>query len=153
MAVVMNCLDESQTIRVGGNDFYFKPREIKYFYQEKLAYIIANERKEYGFIGLPEELADKEAREAPAAKALIEDLRKKGVEAFCTKLRNQIYNLQVSLKKDLDMSNLKMDPRVLASKGDLQAMELLLKYQSKHEDADQERINKIKDLEKKLQEK
>jgi hypothetical protein len=150
MAVVMNCLDEEQTAVVGGAHFTFKPRQIKHIYQESIAGLLTSEKKEYGFVSLPEEILDKEFADSPAGKAILEAKRKEGVDAFCKKLRSQLYNLNVSLKQDLDKSNLKVDPRVFASEGDIKAMELLAKYQSRKEDEDQKKVDRIKELEKVL---
>jgi hypothetical protein len=150
MAVVMNCLDEEQTAVVGGSHFTFKPKQIKQIYQEHIASLLTGDKKEYGFVALPEECLDREFVDSAAGKALIDAKRKEGVDAFCKKLRAQLYNLNVSLKQDLDKANLKVDPRVFASEGDIKAMELLAKYQLRKEDEDQKKVDRIKELEKAL---
>ena len=53
-------------------------------------------------------------------------------------------------EQDLDKANIKSDVRTWYSKGDLKNMTQLLKYQSKHMDESQERVNQIKEIEKKL---
>lgn len=150
MGVVMNCLDEENKVVVGGEHFHFKPNQIKYFYNNAISSSLLRIYQEHGFIELPEGLQEKEMQESEEGKKIIAEARKEGIERYCDKLRGQIYNLQVSLKRDLDQKNYKVDPRVYASKGDIKAMEQLVKYQSKNEDATQRQVEYLKDLEKKL---
>lgn len=155
----MNALDEDNKVVVGGNTFTFRPKQIKEIYQTDIAHIITRHKAEFGFVGLPDDLTyiahvkpenfDKQVPEEH--KALIEEARKSGVEAYCRRLRQLVYNMQVSLKQDLEKANIKADPKVFASDGDLRNLEQLVKYQAKREDIEQKRIDKLKELEKHLE--
>lgn len=152
----MNSLDEDQTIVVWGKHFTFKPRQIKAIHSDEVASFILRERKEFGFIEIPKLVTLEEGTvdkydESPEGKALIEEKRKEGIEEYCRRLRRVVYNLQVSLKKDLAIKNIQMDPLTMATDEDVKHMELLVKYQAKKEDAAQVRIDRAKKLEKLLE--
>lgn len=154
MKFVMNCLDEEQTIVVGGKHFHFKANQIKQFYQDTFANIILREKAEYGFVEIPLVGAgteDDNSGVASTDKVLIDAKRKEGIENYCNRLRNLVYNAQVSLQKDLDIKGIKISYQAIASDGDLKNMEKLAKYQSKREDANQVRVDRIKQLEKQLE--
>lgn len=156
MHFIMNALDEEQTIIVWGKHFTFKPRQIKAMHNDEVASFILRERRELGFVEIPKMSTEEEGLvdkydESPEGKALIEEKRKQGIEEYCSRLRRIVYNLQVSLKKDLAIKNMAIDPMQLASDGDVRHMEQLLKYQTKKEDALQTRIEKAKKLEKLLE--
>lgn len=158
MGVVLNSLDKEQTVVVGGNHFHFKANEIKYFHNNSISNFLTLDRADHGFMGLPDEMvhlaqSKPEILEkiiTPEDKEIIKEKKATGIENYCKKLRAQVYNLQVSLLKDLRKANDPTDPRIHASKGDVQAMEELVKYQSKNQDADELRLDKIKKLEAEL---
>lgn len=150
MAIVMNALDKEQTMVIGGNHFSFKPNQIKVIYNNDIAKFLTGQRAEYGFVPLPDEFEDKAIQESEEGKAAILEARKQGIEAYCRKLREQIFNLKVSLQRDLDQKNFKVDARVFASNGDLDALEELAKYNIAGEDAEQKKIDRIKQLEEKI---
>lgn len=159
MPAIMNALDEAQTVTVGGNTFHFAPRQVKAFYNNDIASVITRIKGEFGFIELPAELEyiahlkpeQQKNGVAPEHKEILESKRKEGVEAYCRRLRGLIYNAQVSLRKDLEMANIKADPRTFASEGDVKNMEQLVKYQTSKNDETQVRVDKLKELEKKLE--
>lgn len=150
MAMILNALDRDNQVTVGGNTFTFKPRQIKHFYQTSIANLIAREKSEFGFVALPEEFEDLEYRNSPEAKQIIESKTKEGVENYCRRLRQLIYNEQVSLKRDIEVSGSKEDHRIHLTDGMVQNMEELAKYQSQKSDAEQRRLDKIKQLEKSI---
>lgn len=149
----MNTLDEAQDIVVGGKHFHFKPRQIKQFHQDTFANFILREKSELGFVEIPTIIDehDDSAGTHSTEVSLIEAKRKEGIENYCNRLRRLVYNAQVSLQKDIDMSGRKVHYSVESSKGDLKNMENLLKYQTKKEDASQLQVEKIKQLEKQLE--
>jgi len=153
MPLIMNCLDEPNTAVVGGNYFTFKAGQIKPIHQEGIARIISQNKRDDGFVELPDELDGTEYpdwAQTPEGKALIAQKKREGIETHCAHLRQVVYNLQVSLKQDLEKQNIKADPRVFASKGEIAALEKLVKYQDKEQDQDQLRIDRVKELEKKM---
>lgn len=159
MSLIMNTLEDEQTVVVGGSHFHFKPKQIKHFYQQDIARTLLRNNQELGFVELPDDLEylchlppGKSVKETilPEHQAIIDERTTQGVDAYCRHLRALVYNAQVSLKQDLDKANIKSDVRTWYSKGDLKNMTQLLKYQSKHMDESQERVNQIKEIEKKL---
>lgn len=153
MKFVMNSLDEEQTILAHGKHFFFKARQVKPFYSDAIGAFILKERAELGMIEVPAIVNDDEGAVEDYVKdpKVLEERRKAGVEAYCVHLRKVLYNLQVSLRKDLDSKNMKMDVRTLATSGDLNHMEKLVKYQTRKEDAEQVKVDRIKQLEKALE--
>lgn len=147
----MNALPEEQVVTIHGAVFTFKPLQIKNMTESK-AHFLCTDRREEGFVGLPDSIDDPDFKSSPEGKALIEAKRKEGVENHVAKLRQVIYNMQVSLRQDLEKANIKADPRVFASEGEIAAMERLAKYQVKKEDSEQKKIDRIKELEKAIKE-
>lgn len=145
----MNCGIETQKFQVFGNYFELKPGALK-LVQENVAKFVDIERKELGIVTLPESLEDPDFKASPEGKALLESKRKEGVDARCKKLEWIVYNLQVSLRQDLERANIKADPRGFASDGELAAMEELAKFRANKADETEIRIKRIKDLEDKL---
>lgn len=153
MPVIMNCLDRDNDVVVGGATFKFKPNQIRVIYQPDIANTIVRLKGEFGFVGLDDTMEDPEYRASEAGKKEILARRADGVNQYCQRLRTLIYNAQVSLRMDLERSNIKADPKVFASDGDIHNLEELLKYQTQKSDEDQKKIDRIKELEKKLAEK
>lgn len=156
MRFVMNALDEDQTAVVGGKHFSFKGRQIKPFQNDEVANVILTMKAELGFVEIPKVKSDDDSvledyDKSPAGLVVIEEKRKSGIEAYCRRLKAIVYNLQVSLRKDLAVKNINIDPSHLATDADLQHMEQLAKYQTRKEDASQIRADKIKKLEKQLE--
>lgn len=150
MPAIMNCLEEENAVMVGGNTFTFKPNEIKWIYQDAIAHFIVSKRYEQGFVEMPAEFEDKFYWSTPEAVKIIAEKRKDGVANYCRKLRELVYNAEVSLRQDLEKANIKADPKSFASDQDLKNRELLLKYQQKKEDSDQNRIKRLKEIDEKL---
>lgn len=149
----MNALPEEQTIMAHGKHFHFKANQVKAFQNDSIGTFILRERADHGFVEIPAMFNEEEGDVGDYNRdpKIIEEKRKVGVDNYCANLRRILYNLQVSLKKDLDLKNLRMDPRNLATDGDLKHMEQLVKYQTKREDTEQLKIDRIKELEKKLE--
>ena len=158
MPLVMNTRDDSIVIKAFGNWYEWKPMQVKFIYENELAHWLVKERNYEGLVGLPEELEEYNVRKypqnqntlPPEAKSKIQDAIKAGRAAYCAHLRTVIYNLQVSLRQDLEQANIKADPKVFASPGEIKAMEELVRYQSLGDDAEQAKIEHLKELEKKI---
>lgn len=158
MPAILNCLDEDNQCTVGGSTFSFKPGQLKYFHDAGVAKAIARLKADDGFIMVSEDLEElAHLKDAMLDKVITQEQRaalgeqkKKGVENYCRRLRELIFNATVSLQKDIDMSGAKYDARVHASKYDLQKLETLARYQSSEQDKDQVVLDKFKELEKKV---
>jgi hypothetical protein len=148
MPLIFNTTNEVQKTKALGNWFEFKPKQIKSM-SDNIGNFLATERAELGLVALPEELEDAEFRASAEGKAILEAKEQQGIDTYVKALRATIYNNQVSLRQDLEKSNLKIDPAALASEGELVAMRIVASYQAKKDDADQKRIDEVKELIKK----
>lgn len=148
---IFNATNETVTVKAAGNFFTFKPKEIKFFYNTDIAGFIAGERKHLGLIALPEEFVEDPGYEKTAEGQMkLKDLEEIGLDAFLAHHRSIIANNQVSLRQDLEKANLKIDPALLASKGELDSMRTVAKYQRQEEDRAQQRVDEVKELMKKV---
>lgn len=159
MGLVLNCLDRENQVTIGGNTFTFAPKQVKMFYNNDISLAITMHRQHMGFSALPDDLeyltlktkTGELGEVAPEHKDAYNEARQAGISSYVENLRRLIYNEQVSLKMDLEKSNNKMDPRLLLSPKMLTNMEEVLKYQSRKEDAAATQLEKVKELEKKLE--
>jgi hypothetical protein len=146
MALVMNVSEKDQHVTVFGNHFVLKKGSMKMF-QDNIAHFLITDRKDMGFVGLPDEFLDPAYKETAEGKALVEMRRKEGVANRINKLNEIAYNLLVSLKQDLDRANIKADPRTFASEGEIAALEELAMYKQMQDDEASKRTDRIKQLE------
>lgn len=149
MALIMNATHKTITTKAIGNYFTFKPGQIKVM-DEDIARFFATERGYMGFVSLDDRFEDPEFKESPEGKLAIAEARAKGVSARVTYLKQLIYNETTSLKQDLDRANIKADPRSFASDALVDYMEEVASYAKKEEDQVEKKVEKIKELEKKL---
>lgn len=145
MAFVINTTEEVQSFKAAGNWFTFQPKKIKHIY-DHIAKFIAENRKESGVMTLPDEFEDPTFQNTPEGKAILEKTIEEGIAHYVKGLRELIYNNQVSLRMDLAKADMKIDPAVLASEGELNAMRLVAKYQDRKKDEEQARIDEINKL-------
>lgn len=158
MPVIMNCLDKENVTQIGGSHFSFKPRQLKYFHDKNIAATIDRIKRDEGFMLLPDSLEHlalmKEDQAAKVItdeeKAIIDEKRKEGVNIYCKRLRELIYNATVSVQRDIDRAGYKYDARVEANRSDLNRLEELAHYQSGDLDQDQKLVDRFKELEKKV---
>ena len=145
MSLIFNATDHTVTTQARGNWFTFKPKQIKQM-EGKLAQFLAEMRGEDGLMLLPDEFEDPDFQKTAEGKAILAKTTEEGIAKLTEKLRKVIYNLQVSLKIDLEKANIKVDPAAFASKGELEAMRMLAQYQKHGEDAQQKKIDEVKEL-------
>lgn len=146
MALIFNATNEVQSVKAVGNWYTFKPKEIKAFYNANIADFIAQERREYGLVLVDGRLSDLDFRNSEEGKALLTEYEDRGIDQFIDALRARIANNQISLRQDLEKANLKMDPAILASTGEIDAMRTVAKYQKNKEDREQQKIDEVKEL-------
>lgn len=153
MSTVVNCTQEHITVKIAGNYFSFKPMQERVIHNEAIARFIEMDLKSSGLVVLPElmkedeeispEELDQRKLDGAARKA---ELMEQGLDRYVAKHREVIYNNQVSLRRDLEIANIKADPAAFASQGELEAMRLVAKYQKRTEDAEQAKIDEVKRL-------
>lgn len=153
MPTVANCTQETITVKIAGNYFTFKPLQERVIHNESIARFIEMDLKDSGLVVLPvlvkddeevtpEELEQRKIDGAEAKKALLEQ----GLDRYVARYRQVVANNQIHLRRDLEIANIKADPAVFASVGELEAMRLVAKYQKRSEDAEQAKIDEVKKL-------
>lgn len=120
----MNCLETSVSTQAQGKWFTFKPREIKLFHQPEIARFMGQMRGNEGLVEIPDTIMELE-KDDKSRVEYIENKRKEGVVARVKQLEWQKNNLVSSLRFDIEAKGMKMDPLILASKGDLLALKEL----------------------------
>jgi ribosomal protein L29 len=153
-ALVYNPTLEELKVQVYGNWFTFKPGQYKTM-QKEIADFLTIDRANLGFVGLPSFIAeevppiDATEEEKAAFKArcdeAIAEARETGRSRRISHLQKIINNLEVSLRKDLEQSNNKIDPLALASKGEVSAYKELAKYKVA---AKADEVNKAEEIKK-----
>lgn len=157
MPIVVNATQEEITIKIVGNYFKFGPGKSKVMNKDLATWIQTSEgAKGCGLAVLPdmhqegediEELDEKEMkRRQEEHNALKEVACENALNDYIEKYRRVIYNNQVSLKQDLAKSNNPADPAAFITKGELEAMRLVAKYQKRAEDKTQENIDEVRKL-------
>ena len=145
MAYIFNATNEKQSVKAQGNWFEFKPKQIKFF-NTNVADFLAQERAENGLVSVSDAFEDPGHKATPEGKAELEAAEIKGIDNYIKFHRAIIANNQISLRQDLEKANLKMDPAVLASDGELRSMEIVAKYQTTQDDRDQKKVDRVKEL-------
>jgi len=142
----MNCLDTPVSTQAQGKWFSFKPREIKLFYQPEVARFMGQMRGDEGLVEIPDQIMELEKDDASRIQ-FLEERRKEGITKRVSKLEWQKYNLLASLKLDLEVKGMKVDPVVIASKGDLAALKEL---NALHGEIKKQEINMAEAIRKEL---
>lgn len=145
MPYIYNCTDADVTTQVFGNWFKFKSGQIKWMDEHMVRFIEEN-RQETGLVGLPDTFEDPGFKTTEEGEALLASAKEKGITRLVDFYREVIKNNQVSLRRDLARANEKVDPAVEASKGEIEAMRIVAKYQRLKEDTSQKRIDEVKTL-------
>lgn len=157
MPIVINATQEEITIKIVGNYFKFAPGKSKTMSKDLATWIQTSEgAKGCGLAVCPdiyqegEELDDVTEADLKARQKAHEELK---IEAcsnalldYIERYRRVIYNNQISLKQDLAKANNPADPSAFVTKGELDAMRLVAKYQKRAEDKTQENIDEVKKL-------
>lgn len=108
MALILSTDLENVKVQAMGNWFEFKPGQIKNM-QKEFSDFLSLDKKEYGFVALPEALED-EDRSSEVFKKAVEEATIQGRRNIVAKLNRMRHNLEVSMQKDLDMAGLKGNP-------------------------------------------
>jgi hypothetical protein len=157
MPIVVNATQEEITIKVVGNYFKFGPGKSKTMGPDIASWIQTNPgAKGCGLAVIPdlyqdgEEVDDVSSAEMKARKDAQSEVKEQALanalHEYLEKYRRVIYNNQVSMRQDLGKANIQADPAVFASKGELDAMQIVAKYQKRAEDTEQLKIDEVKRL-------
>lgn len=142
---VMNATADEVNTKAFGNHFTFKPKQIKAM-RPRLAAYLAEYKGYQGLVVLPAPLSDLDFRSTQEGKELLAQSEQEGIDKHLEHLRSLIYNNQVSLRNDLSQADIKADPAVFASKGELDAMRKVAMYAKQSEDSAQKRTDEVKEL-------
>jgi hypothetical protein len=149
MGTIYNATNETQRVKVFGNYFEFKPGQMKSL-DDKFSQWLTMERGYLGLVPMPEEFTDPEYAKSEEGAQILAERKAAGVRAYTQWLRERIRNVEVSLRQDLEKANIKSDPRTWASDGEVEAYELLAKYQKQDQDATDAKAKKLAALEAKI---
>ncbi len=153
MPIVVNATQENISIKIAGNWFAWKPGQERVIRDLDIAKFIEIDRKDSGLAVLPDLMADdeevspeqlEERKEAQTERK--RQLCEEALDRYIAHHRMIIANNQISLRRDLEQANIKADPAAFASKGEVEAMKLVAKYQKRAEDAEQAKIDEVKKL-------
>ena len=122
----MNCLDKQVSVQSGSKWFTFKPNEIKMFHNPEIARFISQAKGEEGLVEISDSIMELEPTDASRVEYMSER-RREGINKRIKKLDWQKHNLLAALRLDLEIKGLKVDPLILASKGDVEAIKELNK--------------------------
>lgn len=151
MGYILNASEREQSFKVFGNHFSLKPGQTKHF-GDSISHFMATDKAYLGLVSLPEEFSDPSFKDSEEGKQIFESAKKAGIDARCKHLREIVYNLEVSLKKDLEQKNLQMDSKVLASDGDVEVYKELASYKRKEADEGVKRATTLAKLSEEITE-
>lgn len=145
--LVMNSTTENVKVQAFGNWFEFKPGQVKNL-NDTLGQFMVTDKAYLGLVALSEQvMEDPTSAEAIAAK---EEARKVGIQRRIDYLKKNIHNLEVSLRRDLEMKNIKADPLTFATDSELSSYKELAKLQAFSEDAGKKRAEEIAKIKEQL---
>lgn len=153
MPTIVNVTQEEIQTKIMGNWFTFKPGQKRVIHNKEIAEFIQKDRRDSGLAVLPELIGENEEvspeefeqRKLNAVKE-EEAICEEALNRYVQKYRDVVANNQIHLRRDLEMKNIKADPAVFASSGELAAMRLVAKYQKRAEDHEQQKIDEVKKL-------
>jgi len=143
--LIFNPTAEKQLVQVFGNWFAFAPGQIKNL-RDEFGEFIRGQKQYTGLVSIPEELEDTEFKASVDGKAMLAEHAERGVKAYVDHHRKIIANNQISLRRDLEKANIKADPSVYASEGELESMRIVAKYQRAKSDETQAKVDEVKKL-------
>jgi len=151
MPYVMNASSVEQQVRVHGSWFTFKPKQIKEMHDDKVYFLTSN-CAYLGFVTLPDTLSDLEFKQSEEGQKLIKEAEERGVANRIAFLESLKQNELVALQRDLDQKNLKYDARLEMSPQMVGHFEELASYKVAKQDEAQKKIDRVKEIEKLLEE-
>lgn len=146
MPIVLNATSEEVSVKLAGNWFSFAPGKKKVM-TESMARMVEMDRKDSGLCVFPPEFEeDADFEKSEDGKKILESLKSEAIKHYLAKYRAVILNNQTSLRQDLDKNNIKVDPAVYATEGEIAAMKIVAKYQALEKDAEKSKVEEVKRL-------
>ena len=128
MPYIMNSLEDEVKTQAHGKYFTWKPKEIKTIHSVNLSRFLAQNRGDIGLMEVPDALMELD-KNSVEFKTAIADIRKEGIRKFIQKQNYIVRNLEMSLRRDYELSGQKGNFLFEASPGELAAYKNLKKYQ------------------------
>lgn len=148
--LVMNASSQEQSVRVYGSWFTFKPDQIKDMNEDKGMFLTI-QCNYLGFVGLPDAISeDLEFKNSEEGQRIIAEAKKQGVKNRIQYLERLKQNELVALQRDIDRAGLKYNARLEMSDGMMQNLEELASYKTKQQDENQDKLDRISEIEKLL---
>lgn len=161
-SLVYNPTADEIKVQAYGNWFNFKSGQYKEV-DADIAHFLTIDKAYLGLVGLPDFIIEEDPNrmdEMPSddivqdyrerKQAAILEAKKLGIERRVTYLKSIVTNLEVSLKRDLEQKNLKVDPHTMASKGELSAYRELAKYSQASQDDAAKQVEELKKLKEQI---
>lgn len=155
MAIIWNPTKETISTRMQGAWFTFKP-DVKKTMDDAKCRFIESERKDTGLVVLPDQFDPQSEAyvehydKTPEGTATLEQKREEGIRNLLDYHREIIRNNQVSLRRDLAHKYPDGDSKRLTalemSKGEIESLQLIAKYQKSKMDGNEAKINEISKL-------
>ncbi len=149
MPYVMNALDDSVSVQVHGNWFSFNPGQIKLIHNEKAAYKMTSDLGHRGLVDIPETVMEMD-KASPEYKAKLSEYKRAGIIARMQECQKIWDNLEVSLRKDLQVANIQGDVYAYATEGELNALKEIKKYKDFAKASEVDRADTIRKLKEEI---
>jgi hypothetical protein len=146
---ILNASIKDVHTKVFGNWHFIKAGQIKNF-QADVEQFMATERGSLGLVPVPEEFNDPEYRSSEEGQKELAEYKKQGVMKRVAHLQFLRHNELVSLKQDLEIANIKVDPLIMANPKIEEAFQELVSYQTAQDDADKHRVERMRKLDRKI---
>lgn len=159
-SLVYNPTSEEIKVQAYGNWFTFKPGQYKEMRNE-IAEFLTVQKAYTGLVGLPifitqdmpaDEASEEEKQSYKTRKAeAIAEAKKVGIERRIKHLNGVVKNLELSLRRDLEQKNIKVDPHLMATDGEMAAYRELAKYKAASQDEATKRVEELKKLKEQVE--
>lgn len=136
-------------VQAFGNWFEFKPGQIKNM-QQNLADFLSQDRRQLGFVALPEEFEDPNYKNTEEGKKILDDANETGRRQVVAELNYRKRNLEVSLQRDLDLKGEKVNALVYASDSDKDMYRRLAEYTRMSQDKSADELEEIRKLKEEI---
>lgn len=149
--ILYNTTDKEQSVKAFGNWFSFKPGQLKNIREEFGTFIVLD-KKEYGIVALPDDFEDPSFQNTEEGQRIMAEKRIEGRSNRVRHIQRVMHNEQVSLRQDLEKNGQRINPDLFATDEVVAMYEELAAYKKADDDARHERLNKIVNIKKKLNE-
>jgi len=149
---IINASSKEQQVKVQGDWFTFKSKQIKEMQEDKVRFL-TSANAYLGFVEVDPRIEDLDFKNSKEGQAVIKKAEMDGVRARVAFLEDLKRNEIISLGRDLSRAGLDYDPRIEMSDGMLKHLEELASYKAEKQDEAALKVERIKELEKLIEKK